>query len=407
MKKQVMKSEQINSCMQMVINYDEPLRTEKEILDAYKKALGDNVSIFKYQGTKRVILYECGGIKHYIISASVTCLSNPHPIFKKRMQLKRWYKDFYNEYKDMPNTTINIMGIYHYDGMEVYCDFSIPDYINKEMHSSSAHVYTNDIYQAVKNGIFEKVDLFGNHITTIKGIKLKDYFDGSIKESPVVGLFKKFNHSFAFDEWLSANKCIKEMLDKNWYQAKGAEWPGWFLEFKVDEFITRENCSSIMLYTGNKNKAKGILDFDLFFGALNFYGDLKASDIKKKETPGNDQKNTLDAISQYGRLWYIIYEHETIKDKDMSNEMAIARMELINPSYHYREGDKISYQQKMKHSVKFKKMHIFELNEVNMHEILSDFNQGHNSGPAMAERAAKFLLNKENMNNSIIYSYEI
>lgn len=407
MKEQVMKSEQINSCMQMVIDYDDPLRADKDFLAAYKKALGDNVSILKYQGTKRVFVYDDGEITHYIISAAVTYLSYPHPIFKKRMQLQRWYKDFYNEYKDKPNTTINIMGVYHYDGMEVYCNFNIQDYINKEMHSSSAHVYSNDIYQAVKNGVFEKTDLFGNKITTIKGIKLKDYFSGNVSENPVVGLFKKFNSSFAFDKWLLANTCIKEMLDKDWYQAKGTEWPGWFLEFKVDEFINRENCSSIMLYTGNKNKAEGMLDFDLFFSTLNFYGDLKASDIKKKEAPGNDQQNTLDAISQYGRLWYIVYEHETVKDKDKNSEMAIARMELIDSSYHYSEGDKISYQQKMKHSVKFKKMHIFELNEVNMHEILSDFNQGHNSGPAMAERAAKFLLNKENMNNSIIYSYEI
>lgn len=60
------------------------------------------------------------------------------------------------------------------------------------------------------------------------------------------------------------------MLIANWYQAKGTEWPGWFLEFKVDEFIKDENCSHIMLYTGNKNKSEGMLDFDLFFGSLLF-----------------------------------------------------------------------------------------------------------------------------------------
>jgi len=41
----------------------------------------------------------------------------------------------------------------------------------------------------------------------------------------------------------------------------------------------------------------------------------------------------------------------------------------------------------------------YELNAVNMHDILSDFNQGHNSGPSMADRVAKFLLSKENMNS--------
>ena len=45
---QVSKSEQINSYMQMVIDYDQPLTKEKDFLRVYKKALGENVSIFKY-----------------------------------------------------------------------------------------------------------------------------------------------------------------------------------------------------------------------------------------------------------------------------------------------------------------------------------------------------------------------
>ncbi len=405
MAEQVKKSEQINSYMQMVIDYDQPLTKQGDLLNAYQKALGNNVKIEKYQNTKRVFLYENNGVKHYIISASLTYLSHPHPIFKKRMQLQTWYKDFYNEHKGDLNTTINIIGVYHYDDMEIYCDFNIEDYINKKMHSSSAHVYTNDLYQAMKNGTFEKIDVNSNRITIIKGINLKSYFDGEIVKNPVVELIDKFNHEFLFDKWLRADECIKEMLQANWYQAKGTEWPGWFLEFRVDEFIQKYNCSSIMMYTGNKNKAPGMLDFDLFFGTLNFYGDLKASDIKKKEAPGNDQDNTLNAISKFGRIWYIVYEHETIKDRDMNSEMAIARMNLIGNPYH--PGDKISYKDRMKHSVNFRKMHIYELNAINMHDILSDFNQGHNSGPSMADRVAKFLLSKENMNNSIIFTYEV
>lgn len=404
-KKQVFKSQQINSCMQMVVDYDQPLTKLEDRLNAFKKALGNNVGIFTYNKTKKLFVYEKNGMHHYILSAAVTYLSNPHPIFKKRMQLSNWYKDFYNEYKNKPNTIIHIVGLYHYDGMDVFCEFDINDYINKKMHNSSAHVYINDIYQAVKEGVFSKIDMNDNHITVVKSMYLADYFAGKKEENPVIKLFKKFNESFDFNNWLLANRCIKEMLDNKWYQAKGTEWPGWYLEFKVDEFINRENCSSIMMYTGNKNKSFGMLDFDLFFGLMNFYGDLKASDIKKKEAPGNDQTNTLEAISRYGRLWYIIYEHETVKDKDKNNEMAIERMKLLYPKY--KEGDHVSYKAKMKHSVNFKKMKIFELNAVNMNEILSDFNQGHNSGPSMAERAAKFLLKKENMNNSIIYSYEV
>lgn len=400
---QVCKSEQINSCMQMVLDYDQPLTTISEKLNAFKKTLGQNVKIEKYQNTKNVFVYEGNGLKHYIIAATITYLSKPHPLFKKRMQLQTWYKDFYNQHKDNPNETVNLIGIYHYDGMEIYCDFNLQDYLNKKMHSSSAHIYTNDLYQAVKNGIFEKIDMNGNKITVIKGIELKNYFSGGILKNPVIALFEKFNSTFSFNKWLLADECIQQMLTAKWYQAKGTEWPGWFLEFRVDEFIQNENCSKIMLYTGNKNKAEGMLDFDLYFGTLSFYGDLKASDINKKEAPGNDQNNTLKAISQFGRLWYIVYEHETIKDKNMGNEMSIKRMKLINSDW--KDGDHISYTSRMKHSVNFKRMRIFELNAVNMHDILSDFNQGHNSGPKMADRIAKFLLDKNNLNNSVIFTY--
>ncbi len=401
---QSIKSEQMNSCMQMVWDYDQKFTKRSEFLAAFKKALGKEVYLVKYHGTKGVYLYRSNGIDHYIICASVTYLGNPHPLFKKRMQLKKWYKDFYREYKDKPNTTINLIGVYHYDDMEVYCDFNLTDYIDRKLNSSSAHVYINDIFQAMKNGTFDKTDINGNRITIVKGRYLKDFFDGKRAINPVVALFEKFNSEFTFDQWLRADNCIREMRDNNWYQAKGTEWAGWFLEFKIDNFIQREGCASLILYTGNKNKAEGMLDFDLFFSTMNFYGDLKASDIGKKEAPGNDKNNTLEAISQYGRLWYIVYEHETIKDKEMDHEMAIARMKLFNANF--KEGDHVSYISRMKHSVNFKRMQIFELNAVNMHSILSDFNQGHNSGDAMAARVAKFLLDKENMNNSIIYSYE-
>ena len=70
----------------------------------------------------------------------------------------------------------------------------------------------------------------------------------------------------------------------------------------------------------------------------------------------------------------------------------------------YVEGSEISYASRMKHSVNFKKMEVLELNKINMHEILDDFNQGHNSdGNA---RKPKFKINKKNIDNFIIYSYK-
>ena len=144
-------------------------------------------------------------------------------------------------------------------------------------------------------------------------------------------------------------------------------------------------------------------DFDLYFKNDDFYGDLKASDINAKEAPGNDQNTTIEAINYHGKLWYIIYEHETKKDTDYNNEMAIARMELIGTPY--QKGSKISYKTRMKHSVNFKKMEILELNQINMHEVLRDFNQGHNSNGNV--RNIKFKIDKKNIDNFIIYSYKL
>lgn len=64
----------------------------------------------------------------------------------------------------------------------------------------------------------------------------------------------------------------------------------------------------------------------------------------------------------------------------------------------------ISYASRMKHSVKFKRMRIFELNRVNMNEALSAFNQGHQ--PDGSARKPKFLINKQNIDNCIVYSYD-
>ncbi len=400
--KQVLKSEQIVPNTSLIIDYDQPLRSSKDICNAFAQALGGSCSIQKYHETKTVYKYNHNGITHFFLAGAITCLSKPHPIFKKRCQLKLWFKDFYKDYRDAPNTMIHLIGLYHYEGLIVFVEFELKDYIERKLNSSAAHVYSNDIFQAVTNGCFSKVDRNGNHITSISSRYFKQYLDGKVKENPLFELFKTFNASFCFDKWISAKQAITQMKQGNWYQWKGAEWPGWFLEFEVAGFVSREHCEAQMLYIGNL-KDDSMLDFDLLFPKDHYYGDLKASDINHSEAPGNDQEAVLNAINQCGRLWYIIYEHDTIKDTDRQNEMAIERMNLIGNSY--RVGDKISYASRMKHSVNFRRMRIYELNRVNMNEALTVFNQGHQ--PDGSARRPKFLINKQNIDNCIVFSYDV
>lgn len=399
---QVLKSEQISPNTSLIIDYDQPLRSSTAISKAFSQALGEECSVEKYQNTKTVYKYQHNDITHYFLAGAVTYLSKPHPIFKKRFQLKKWYKDFYREYKGKPNTKIHLIDLYHYEGLVVFVEFVLEDYIERKLNSSAAHVYSNDIYQAVTIGCFSKVDRNNNHVTSVSSRYFKQYLNGEVRENPLFELFRKFNSTFCFDEWISAKQAILQMKQGNWYQWKGTEWPGWFLEYEVAGFVSREHCEAQMLYIGNI-KDDSMLDFDLLFPREHYYGDLKASDINHSEAPGNDQESVLTAINQCGRLWYIIYEHDTVKDTDRHNEMAIERMNLIgNP---YTVGDKISYANRMKHSVNFKRMRIYELNRVNMNEALTVFNQGHQ--PDGSARRPKFLINKQNIDNCIVFSYDI
>ena len=449
MARQSKKSEQITPNLSLVYDYDQKLTKISEFENAFKEALG-NIEVVKY-GNHRIYKYTYNNHDTYFLTGAITWLSNPHPLFKKRLQLKKWYREVYDEYHFRENSDVRIVGIYRYDGMHIFVDFNTDDYMGNKLNSSSAHVYSNDLYQALINEYFTKIDQKGNRITTIVSRNFKKYIDEEIDsmqfsstpvpdvstaaedttifevtntqttdvDTPVEGivstspthykpmkntifeLFAKFNHGFSFGQWITAVEAIEKMKSKRWYQWKGTEWAGWFLECEVNEFIEKEHCQDTMLYIGNK-KTDELLDFDLYFRNDDFYGDLKASDIDKKDAPGNDQTTTLEAINYNGRLWYVIYEHKTRKDTDYDSEMAIARMELIGTPY--QPGSKISYQNRMKHSVNFKRMIILELNRINMHEILRDFNQGRNSdGNA---RNVKFIINKRNIDNFIIYSYE-
>ena len=195
-REQASKSEQIMPNMSMVFDYDQPLTTAEDILRVFKNALGSSCHIEKYQGTKTLYSYKHDGVTEYFLAGSVTYLSKPHPLFKKRYQLKLWHKDFYNEHKNIPNERIHLIGIYHYEGLVVFVEFKIEDYIERKLNSSAAHVYTNDIYQAVTNGVFEKRDKNNNRITSVISRKFKDYLLGEAKGNQIFELFGKFNSNF-------------------------------------------------------------------------------------------------------------------------------------------------------------------------------------------------------------------
>lgn len=400
-------SQQIRYDAAVILAQDQPLDDHGK-LDALKSWLGEStISTQKILG-KKVFVYDDNGKKIILLTKCITYLGNPHPVFKKRIQLPLWYEKFCKQIEsNRLDYDVRFFGIYHYDGNILFVDFLKDTYLKRKIHNSSAHVYINDLYQGMTYGVFRKEDKNGNTIVVVRGDKLKEYLQGDERSiNTLFDLFHKFNCGFTFGQWLYAFDIIKRMHQDNWPQWRQAEWAGWFLEYEFDKFVKENHVEYKMRYVGNSNKGKDAFDFDIRFEEEDFYGDLKASDIKKADAPGNDQSSLVECIYRYKKFWYIIYEHETKKDSESADyEATRARngyIKSVDPSY---DKDELSYHQRMKHSVKFIKMTILELNAVNYSEALKVFNQGHQASGAL--RAPKFNINKKTLENDnyVVFRY--
>ena len=180
------------------------------------------------------------------------------------------------------------------------------------------------------------------------------------------------------------------------------------MEYRFDSFLRKNSLEHKIKYIGSSHKKEGELDFDLWFDSDNFYGDLKASDTDKKEAPGNDQSNFLECINKYDKFWYVIYEHNTVKDsKDNNYEATRFRTNYIKDNNEWpanKKWDELSYYSRMKNSVQFIRMYIIELNRINYRIALNDFNQG--KQPNGGARKPKFKITKNNIDNFVIFKQD-
>lgn len=356
-------SEQLTACYNIVQDKDQPLspNTQKKYIQAI---LGEDCKIEKILG-KNVLLFQSFEHSIILLCKCITYLGNPHPIFKKRIQIPRDWVNF-AQIAEKQNYDVRFIGIYHYDNFIIFADFKKDTYLKHKCNNSAAHVYINDLYQGATSGIFTKIDKNGNEISCIASHCLKDYLNGQKSQNTLLEMFAKFNCNYNFGEWITALEAISEMHNKHWSKWKETEWAGWFLEYKFSEFSKKPEFSKIVQYSASSFKAhrQGEYDFDLWFPQEQFFGDLKASDISQKEAPGNDCKTFINCLNQYGKFWYIVYEHQTQKDSDHKFEATKWRNHFVwdNEEKHKKIFNEMSYSSRMKHSVKFVKMFIIELN---------------------------------------------
>ncbi|WP_241681397.1 hypothetical protein [Pseudactinotalea terrae] len=339
-----------------------------------------------------------------ILKAQITYLGIPHPIFKKRIQISRAWVNV-AEQAQRDGLRVRFIGIYRYGETTLFADFDPATYIRRKANNSAAHVSTNDLYQAYVDGTFWRVDANGNRLTTVRSDLLRTHLLGEIAQvDPSVEVFRRFNAELFTDGWVHVLDAVNEMHAASWPDRFQSEWQGFYLEYRFDSFVRANGLDSLVRF--QKEKRVGRFDADLVFPDgpyVSHYGDLKTSNIVKRESPGNDADAIRRCVNEYGKFWYVIYDHATTHARDTGGQVTVAwnrlRRSLGQLKTDYND---LSYSSKLKEAVSFRSMRILEVNPANFHVILDDFHQGVQvSG---AERALKVIISKRNVDNFLIYS---
>lgn len=343
-----------------------------------------------------------------VLVKQVTHLGRPWPGFKKRIQIPNSWLDISREATER-GLTVRFVGIYHHEGVTIFVDFDPTTYLERKANNSAAHVATNDLFQAQRLGEFSRRDRNGNRLTSIASAWFSRYLDfGLEKQDPRLAVFEHFNRQFLNGDWIEALTATKQMLAANWPDAFQGEWPGFYLEFSLNSLIVSEGFDGFVQF--QKSKRQGTFDYDLLLkqdGVLDFYGDLKSSDVSATESPGNDAADLRRCIERYGRFWYVIFEHETEHARHHGDVATIAWNEWRRSAGHVPRKDfsPLSYSSRFKQSVRFVKMSILELNQANSDLVLTDFAQGRQ--PSGAARELKVMIKKRNIDNFLIFSADI
>lgn len=353
-----------------------------------------------YAGEQVVLFHD-----QVIMKKQVTHLGIPWESFKKRIQIPRKWLEVHGRALE-DGLTPRFIGIYHYREVTIFVDFDPRTYVLRKANNSAAHVATNDLYQAQTFGLFSRIDGRGNALTSVRSDWLADYLLERVREEhPYLEVFADFNAEFLTCERLEALDAVREMYADAWPDTMQGEWAGFYLEYRLDEFLRRTGAHHLISF--QRAKRRGELDYDLVFKdrrRVAHYGDLKASNIAENESPGNAAEDIRRCVAEYGRFWYVIYEHETWHSRSDGDMSVMAWNEWRRTVGHVgrKAYDPLSYARRFKSAVRFARMMILEVNEVNFHVVLGDFNQGRQ--PDGAARALKVMISKRNIDNFLIFS---
>ncbi len=387
--------EQVDMDGNIVIDYDCSL-SSSELFNRVNKYF-KNI----YKDEQGVVCGTYEDNEYMLRMKNITYLGNPHPHFKKRIQIADDLKQFY-DYAEEKQAVPILLGVYTYKDTHVFCDFEIEDYVTKKAHNSSAHIYTNDISKAVTEGYFTKTDFFDNHITVFDARAVDTYFKYKFGKEQTEFKMEIVRVVDAFFADIKKNwngiDCYKEMIAANSPNKYQPEWPGFYLEYQLADTIRKKSLNRLMSYA--QDKRVGGIDLDLYFPTLDCYGDLKTHAEDSNGIPGNDWDTIHDLINDKDKVrsvYYIVLELKVAKDSEYGYEVTYFWNKIQN------KDDLMSYSKKMKHHVEVLGYYILEINRNNQ-QHLKKFNQGKNSNGAA--RKPKIMIGKKEIGNFLIHRKE-
>lgn len=392
--------DQLDSSGGLICDVDSIL--SESVKDELLLAALPGATVEKYYGV-RVVRYR----NQVILRKQITHLGNPWPPFKKRIQIPQTWIAAERQARG-DGLVPRFIGIYHYGLVTIFTDFDPDTYVKRKANNSAAHLATNDLFQALTAGQFSRVDRNGNRLTSVRADEFEAYVQtGYDSFDPRLEIMKRFNAEFLATGTLDALDATKQMHAAGWPHAFQGEWPGFYLEYRLAEYIRHHGVQHTVAFQQVKNRG---VDYDLVFERATkatFFGDLKASDVTKHEAPGNDAEDIMRCVEQFGRFWYVIYEHRTVHARDRADVATIAWNEWRRSVGHKgrREFDPLSYSRRFKESVRFVRMMVLEVNQANFQIVLGEFAQG--KQPNGASRALKVMINKRNIDNFLIYSESV
>lgn len=397
------KVEQVTRTGDIVLDYDETL-TPKQI-DAL---MSDLFGPVLERDDKQFVLYNKIGI----LACNVTYLGHPHPLYKKRIQLKSYYLDYLAK-NSVSNIKTLYVGIYTYKKTRLFVVFEPSTYAGKKSHNSSAHVYSINLQYAQRAGTFNKVDAFGNNIHIYNTYEFVRYIKtlggevlGGTTGDDIIKMIQECFGDFKNEipsRW-NGISCYKEMLEANDNNARQGEWQGWYFEYLFKKYLTNHHVNNISWHADRSDSG---IDLDIKFTDYEWvFGDLKADQINH-DILGNSFE-TLDTVikDKDGIVYYICCLYKAEKDSDHQYEVTRFWNTLRDNPYDSEDDIRNRYGKRMKYAVEPKKLCVLKIDQIT-YELLkrNPFAQGLNSDGN--ERKPKLKVSKDMINALSVFSQEI